>query len=154
MSLIWSAAMAIVKAWGAKMLNWFVKPPGEYVALVFIAAIVMAITGIVGYHRGQAASDALWRPKLATAQTAVKTEKANQDVLQAALTRQNAAIREMGAQTYAKLVAAAKIQSKKDAQIRDLEEQIGAYLAAPPSGSTLCGQYETVDAWVLRGAKK
>lgn len=80
--------------------------------------------------------------------------RANANLLNAALTKQNAAIADMGAQTYAKLAAMAALLAASDQDRKAMSARLAVYLAAPPVGADECARYKNVDARFIGGLHK
>ena len=79
--------------------------------------------------------------------------KTNRTTLQAAIDKQNASIKALGDQTYAKLAAQAKVLADAETARTALAAKMAAYLASPPSGTDECARYRNIDTRFLGSLK-
>lgn len=113
--LAWSAVWAAVKAWSTRLLKWFVKPPGSYVALGAAAALALWGFGQHEFSAGRAACETAHQAAAAKAATA-------QD-------RHNAAV---VAASETRTVAAAKIVTRNQEIVRYVVKTV---YARPDAGA-------------------
>lgn len=146
---IFSAAWAALRGGIVSVLsaiwNFVRQPPGLYVALTFALLVVVLIYGHIRYAAGYGAAEGVYTAKLAAVQASLGQARSNESALRAAIDRQNAAITQAGAQTYAILHAQAQALAGSESAQRELAGRLAVYLAAPPGGADDCAQYRDID---------